>query len=162
LKSVYPDVKDISVSQDNLAGQPAYRNEHMTWMLDHWQKSISLFTINNGQLFEVSILAEPKEVEKYYNDINKIIQSVEFSEPTTTPTQLVKDTVLTNEESLETEGLEDTEPQELDCDSSYPDFCIPPAPPNLNCPDISQKRFAVTGSDPHGFDRDNDGIGCES
>ncbi len=54
-KSVYPDVKDISVSKDNLAGQPAYRNEHMTWMLDHWQKSVSLFTIKNGKLFEVSI-----------------------------------------------------------------------------------------------------------
>jgi micrococcal nuclease len=32
----------------------------------------------------------------------------------------------------------------------------------LNCPDISQKRFTVRGSDPHGFDRDNDGVGCES
>jgi hypothetical protein len=45
------------------------------------------------------------------------------------------------------------------CDSSYPDFCIASPPPNLNCPDISQKRFTVSGSDPHGFDRDNDGIG---
>lgn len=48
------------------------------------------------------------------------------------------------------------------CDASYPDFCIPPPPPNLNCPDIPQKKFTVTGSDPHGFDRNNDGIGCES
>jgi hypothetical protein len=48
------------------------------------------------------------------------------------------------------------------CDPSYPDFCIPPPPPDLNCADISQKRFTVSGSDPHGFDRDNDGVGCES
>jgi hypothetical protein len=48
------------------------------------------------------------------------------------------------------------------CDPSYPDFCIPSPPPDLNCADISQKRFTVTGSDPHGFDRDGDGIGCES
>ena len=51
------------------------------------------------------------------------------------------------------------------CDRiSYPDrdICIPLYPPDLNCPDIPYKNFKVTGSDPHGFDRDNDGIGCES
>ncbi|MDQ3902746.1 MAG: excalibur calcium-binding domain-containing protein [Thermoproteota archaeon] len=47
------------------------------------------------------------------------------------------------------------------CDSSYPDVCIPPPPPNLNCDDISARNFRVVGSDPHGFDGDNDGIGCE-
>lgn len=48
------------------------------------------------------------------------------------------------------------------CDSSYPDFCIPSGPPDLNCGDIPQKRFTVLQPDPHDFDRDNDGIGCES
>jgi hypothetical protein len=51
------------------------------------------------------------------------------------------------------------------CDHiSYPDpdVCIPPYPPDLNCPDIPYKNFEVTGTDPHGFDRDNDGLGCES
>ena len=47
------------------------------------------------------------------------------------------------------------------CDPSYPDVCIPPAPPDLNCGDISHKRFRVLQPDPHGFDRDKDGIGCE-
>lgn len=47
------------------------------------------------------------------------------------------------------------------CDPSYPDVCIPPAPPDLNCGDISQKRFRVLQPDPHKFDRDKDGIGCE-
>jgi hypothetical protein len=28
--------------------------------------------------------------------------------------------------------------------------------------DIPYKNFRVTGGDPHGFDRDNDGIGCDS
>ena len=49
-----------------------------------------------------------------------------------------------------------------DCDSSYPNACIPPYPPDLNCGDISDKRFEVLSPDPHGFDRDGDGIGCES
>jgi len=49
-----------------------------------------------------------------------------------------------------------------DCDSSYPDFCIPSSPPDLDCKDISQKRFTVLPPDPHRFDWDKDGIGCES
>lgn len=48
------------------------------------------------------------------------------------------------------------------CDSSYPDFCIPPPPPDLDCGDIPQKRFTVLQPDPHRFDGDKDGIGCES
>jgi endonuclease YncB( thermonuclease family) len=48
------------------------------------------------------------------------------------------------------------------CDPSYPTVCIPPYPPDLDCGQISFRRFDVIGSDPHGFDSDNDGIGCES
>ncbi len=47
------------------------------------------------------------------------------------------------------------------CDPSYPGVCIPPPPPDLDCPEVSYRRFAVTGSDPHRFDADSDGIGCE-
>jgi len=49
-----------------------------------------------------------------------------------------------------------------DCDPSYPDFCIPSSPPDLDCKDIPQKRFTVLQPDPHRFDGDKDGIGCES
>ncbi len=49
-----------------------------------------------------------------------------------------------------------------DCDPSYPDFCIPSSPPDLDCGDIPQKRFTVLQPDPHRFDGDKDGIGCES
>jgi len=48
------------------------------------------------------------------------------------------------------------------CDPSYPDVCIPPYPPDLDCGEIGYSNFRVVGDDPHGFDRDNDGIGCES
>ena len=48
------------------------------------------------------------------------------------------------------------------CDPSYPDFCIEPSPPDLDCGDISRKNFTVFQPDPHRFDRDRDGIGCES
>jgi hypothetical protein len=48
------------------------------------------------------------------------------------------------------------------CDSSYPDVCISPPPPDLNCPDVAYEDFKVLPPDPHGFDKDGNGIGCES
>ncbi|MBK9712774.1 MAG: thermonuclease family protein [Kouleothrix sp.] len=47
------------------------------------------------------------------------------------------------------------------CDPPYPDACIPPAPPDLECADVPYRRFGVLAPDPHRFDRDRDGIGCE-
>lgn len=48
------------------------------------------------------------------------------------------------------------------CDPSYPDVCIAPPPPDLNCDDVPYNDIKVVGSDPHGFDREGDGVGCES
>jgi hypothetical protein len=53
-------------------------------------------------------------------------------------------------------------PPTSNCDPSYPGVCIPPAPPDLDCADVPYTDFTVIGSDPHGFDGDNDGMGCES
>ena len=53
-------------------------------------------------------------------------------------------------------------PQPQNCDPAYPDVCIPPPPPDLNCGDIPYRRFRVLPPDPHGFDGNKDGIGCES
>jgi micrococcal nuclease len=55
-----------------------------------------------------------------------------------------------------------TQPPASGCDASYPDVCIPPAPPDLDCGQIPHRRFRVIGADPHGFDGDRDGVGCES
>lgn len=49
-----------------------------------------------------------------------------------------------------------------ECHPSYPDVCIPPPPPDLDCGDIPHRRFRVVGADPHRFDRDGDGVACES
>ncbi len=48
------------------------------------------------------------------------------------------------------------------CDPSYPDVCIPPPPPDLDCADLAYDHFRVLPPDPHFFDGDHDGIGCES
>ena len=48
------------------------------------------------------------------------------------------------------------------CDPHYPDFCISSYPPDLNCDEIPYRDFTVLSPDPHRFDDDKDGIGCES
>ena len=47
------------------------------------------------------------------------------------------------------------------CDPAYPDLCIPKDSPDLQCSDIKERKFRVLPPDPHGFDGDKDGIGCE-
>ena len=48
------------------------------------------------------------------------------------------------------------------CEPSYPEVCIASPPPDLNCPDIPDTDFKVLPPDPHGFDVDGDGLGCET
>jgi micrococcal nuclease len=48
------------------------------------------------------------------------------------------------------------------CDPAYPDVCIAPPPPDLDCGQISFRNFRVLAPDPHNFDGDGDGIGCET
>jgi len=54
-----------------------------------------------------------------------------------------------------------TQPKQIDCDPSYPAICISPYPPDLDCGEIGYSNFRVVPPDPHGFDRDRDGTGCE-
>jgi micrococcal nuclease len=56
------------------------------------------------------------------------------------------------------------EPQQQpssECDPSYPGVCIPPAPPDLDCGDVTYRGFEVLPPDPHNFDGNKDGIACE-
>ncbi|HEY7381061.1 MAG TPA: thermonuclease family protein [Gaiella sp.] len=48
------------------------------------------------------------------------------------------------------------------CDPSYPGVCIPPPPPDLDCADVPYQDFRVRPPDPHRFDGEGDGRGCES
>lgn len=64
-------------------------------------------------------------------------------------------------------SLEDREqegPGAGNCDPSYPTVCIPPieVTGDLDCGQIQFRRFEVIPPDPHQFDLDYDGVGCES
>ena len=51
------------------------------------------------------------------------------------------------------------------CHPGYPDDCIPPGPPDLDCGSASIRRRVHVdhaSGDPHRFDADKDGWGCES
>lgn len=50
-----------------------------------------------------------------------------------------------------------------ECEPAYPTLCFPSPPPDLDCPEVAPSvNFPVLPPDPHGFDTDKDGIGCES
>ncbi|MBC6436224.1 hypothetical protein FM036_45685 [Nostoc sp. HG1] len=59
-------------------------------------------------------------------------------------------------------GLSQSTFAQQNCDSAYPDVCIPSPPPDLDCTGIEFSNFRVLAPDPHRFDRDQDGIGCEA
>jgi micrococcal nuclease len=46
------------------------------------------------------------------------------------------------------------------CHQAYPDICLPTGK-DVNCSDISHKRFKVLQPDPYRLDSDRNGIGCE-
>jgi hypothetical protein len=64
--------------------------------------------------------------------------------------------VLPQQEGGEVEPAQSESPE---CDPNYVP-CVPPHPPDVNCPDIGHE-VQVVGSDPHGLDGDNDGTGCD-
>lgn len=47
------------------------------------------------------------------------------------------------------------------CDPAYPTVCIPSPPPDLDCRDIPYRSFTVLPDDPHLFDGNKNGVGCE-
>ena len=64
-------------------------------------------------------------------------------------------------ESVSEQGLIGDPVSEFGCDPSYPDVCIAPSPPDLDCGDVSYGGFTVYPPDPHLFDGDFDSVGCE-
>jgi micrococcal nuclease len=81
--------------------------------------------------------------------------------PTTTTTTTSSSTATTSTTSSNT-----TTTTPPNCAPSYPDVCIPPPPPDLDCSQIPYRNFRVIYTvpqpDPHNFEGDRDGIGCES
>ena len=62
---------------------------------------------------------------------------------------------------LESDTTTEQAVEQSNCSLAYFDVCIPAPEPDLDCGEISYRRFKVLPPDPHRFDSDGDGIGCE-
>jgi hypothetical protein len=78
LREAGEDVKDISLSTSILDGNPAYRIEDTMWLLDHWEKDISIYSVKNGKVYEISALGKPEGMERYSEEIENMFKSVKF------------------------------------------------------------------------------------
>jgi hypothetical protein len=121
--------------------------------IDLAKRSHSSFSLagHPSGVYTIDVIAQKGTASAAYEGILVLGQ-----EPTDPQTRTIIERQITKEDE------DNDDDNGRNCDPSYPGVCIPPHPPDLNCPDISYKNFKVTGSDPHGFDRDNDDIGCDS
>jgi hypothetical protein len=46
------------------------------------------------------------------------------------------------------------------CDPSYPDICLTPRGPDIDCADLTARAFRVLEPDPYDLDLNDDGYGC--
>lgn len=100
---------------------------------------------------------------KYYILITLIlIASIACGATTITAPTVVPQRAVVPAAPLEPQPIIEPTPTASNCDPSYPDVCIPPPPPDLDCGQITQRSFKVLPPDPHNFDRDQNGVGCET
>jgi hypothetical protein len=119
-------------------------------------KVMRIWSINEGKLYTLAYIAESSLYDRYLPAFQRMVDSFRIGD---------SDSASSTTQVQSSDGTREDNNGSGNCDRvSYPDpdICIPPYPPDLNCPDIPYKNFQVTGADPHGFDGDNDGMGCDS
>lgn len=104
-----------------------------------------------------------QEQVKPINDYDKILTETKASQENQVN---IEQSITNGQNHNVTKGTEENLKQssvssDNGCDSSYPDICITPSTNELTCADIPYRNFKVVLPDPHGFDSDRDGIGCE-
>ena len=121
--------------------------------IDLKKKSPSSFSLAGlaAGVYTIDVVTQKETASAAYEGILVLGQ-----EPTDPQTRTII------EQQIIKEDEDDDDDNGANCDPSYPTVCIESPPPDLNCANIFHKNFKVTGSDPHGFDRDGDGVGCES
>ncbi len=121
-----------------------------------------------GRVLAYLYLEDPKGDFVYGNrrlkQVNLEILKAGFASPLTIPPNVrYVDLYLEASREARSKGLGlwgGASPQG-NCHPAYPEVCLPPPPPDLDCKDIPQRGFRVLPPDPHGLDRDRDGVGCE-
>ena len=157
LQTQRPEFQLISSEPTTISNKPAQKVVYTFEREEDGKtnKVMRIWSIDQGKLYTLAYIAESGQYDQYLPTFQRMVDSFRLgdSDSGSSTTQV---------QSSQRSGDDDGSGN---CDRvSYPDLdiCIPPYPPDLNCPDIPYKNFQVTGADPHGFDRDRDGIGCEA
>lgn len=127
------------ISADYRDALMLYRRQIQTWRATNTEIDATEVAECQPYLVEENDVPDPSFTEPHTLDWNRAISAIQSGTGT----------------SSENTG------NESGCDPSYPSMCIPIGAADLDCGDISQRRFTVLSPDPHGFDGDRDGIGCE-
>ena len=114
------------------------------------QNSFSLAGLPAG-VYTIDIITQKGNVRAAYEGI--LVLGQEPSNPQTKT--IIEHQIIKEEEN-------DDDDSKGNCDPSYPGVCIPRYPPDLDCGEVQYKNFEVLEPDPHDFDREGDGIGCEA
>ncbi len=135
----FDSIETTEITQ--LSGYPAqkvvYREDYQTLH----NRIMKIWVVASAIAYQLTYQAPTERYSQHLSDVQKTIESIKLVTPTNCKV-----------------GGADTD----ECDPAYPDVCIPSPPPDLNCDDISERRFTVLSPDPHGLDgAENDGIGCE-
>ena len=173
------DFKLLNITETTISGNlPAYKaiytflkteNQNDFTTGGTTNKILRIWTFAQDNAYLVAYVADKDKYDMYLPIAEKIIASIEyipiqgndnFEEEEDDSSDSEKED---NNSDSKDEGddSKDEDEDKEDCDDSYPDVCIPSPPPDLDCGEISEEGFKVKGSDPHRFDGDEDGIGCE-
>jgi hypothetical protein len=120
------------------------------------QNSFSLTGLPAG-VYTLDVITQKGNARAAYEGILVLGQ-----EPTNIQTRTIIEQQIVRENNDDDDG-NNGNASDGNCDHrSYPNVCIRPYPPDLDCPEIQYTDFKVLPPDPHDFDREGDGIGCES
>jgi uncharacterized membrane protein YgcG len=120
------------------------------------QNSFSLTGLPAG-VYTLDVITQKGNARAAYEGILVLGQ-----EPTNIQTRTIIEQQIVRENNDDDDG-NNGNASDGNCDHrSYPNVCIRPYPPDLDCPEIQYTDFKVLPPDPHDFDREGNGIGCES
>ena len=133
---------------------------------DLWKNAVSAEFVNyneDGDRINVDLLSneDDKNDEQDKRDLDcSDIQDRDFKVGPDDPHGFDRDG-----DGIGCESNNEYKNDEQDNDICHPDYesvCIPYSEYDLDCDEIKYSDFKVGSKDPYGFDRDGDGIGCES
>jgi len=135
-------------NKELVSGQTVYLEKDVT-ETDRYGRLLRYVWLADGSMVNATLVAEGyAQVATYPPDVRYLNRFLE----------------LQREARAEGRGLWSLSPTietGTGCDPAYPTVCIPPPPPDLDCGEMEHRNFQVLPPDPHRFDGDKDGVGCE-